>query len=164
VYFYEHAARTPERRRLERVRRVGFDGAPPDVGDLAAHARSGASMVGARAILVAFNVDLKTSDVTTAQKIARKIRESSGGFRHVKAMGLYLASRRRAQVSMNLTNFEETPLNEVLRAIEAEAPIADCELIGLVPRRAFEMFPDFFRRASNFDQSRIIEVRLLESR
>lgn len=164
IYFYEAAAMRPERKRLERVRRAGFDGAPPDIGTLAAHPRGGASMVGARGFLVAFNVDLKTADVAVANAIARKIRESSGGFRFVKAMGLYLESRGRAQVSMNLTNFAETPLNELLCAIEREAPVADCELIGLIPRRAFEMFPDFFRRASNFNESRIIENRLLPSK
>lgn len=161
IYFYESAARKPERRRLERTRRAGFDGAPPDIGDLASHPRGGASMVGARGFLIAYNVDLETADVAVAQAIARKIRESSGGFRCVKAMGLYLASRGRAQVSMNLTNFAETDLNAVLRAIEQESPVAECELIGLIPRRAFEIFPDFFRRAANFDESRIIENRLL---
>ena len=161
IYFYESAARRPERRRLERTRRAGFDGAPPDIGDLASHPRGGASMVGARGFLIAYNADLRTADLGVAQAIARKIRESSGGFRFVKAMGLYLASRGRAQVSMNLTNFVETDLNAVLRAIEQESPVAECELIGLIPRHAFEMFPDFFRGASNFDESRIIENRLL---
>ena len=161
IYFYESAARRPERRRLERTRRAGFDGAPPDVGDLAAHPRGGASMVGARGFLIAYNVDLQTADLSVAQAIARKIRESSGGFRFVKAMGLYLASRGRAQVSMNLTNFAETDLNAVMRAIEQESPVAEGELIGLIPRRAFDMFPDFFRRAANFTESRIIENRLL---
>lgn len=161
IYFYESAARRPERRKLERTRRAGFDGAPPDVGDLAAHPRGGASMVGARGFLIAYNVDLQTADLSVAQAIARKIRESSGGFRFVKAMGLYLASRGRAQVSMNLTNFAETDLNAVMRAIEQESPVAEGELIGLIPRRAFDMFPDFFRRAANFTESRIIENRLL---
>jgi glutamate formiminotransferase len=117
-------------------------------------------MVGAREFLIAFNVNLDTPDVEVARRIARKIRESSGGFRHVKAMGIYLASLGCAQVSMNLTNFKETPLDHVYEAIRAEAPVRGSELIGFVPRRAYEMAPEFFRRAENFDESRILENRI----
>ncbi len=117
VYFYERSARTPGRLRLEKVRRREFDGGPPDIGNLAAHPTAGASMVGARGFLVAYNVDLATRDAAIAQAIAKKIRASSGGFPHVKAMGIYLASRDCAQVSMNLTNFAETPLNRVYDTI-----------------------------------------------
>ena len=105
AYFYEAAALSENRRRLERVRRPGFDGQPPDVGDIAAHVSAGACAIGARDFLIAFNANLATTDVSVAQAIARKIRESSGGFRFVKAMGRYLASRNCAQVSMNFTNF-----------------------------------------------------------
>jgi glutamate formiminotransferase len=165
VYFYEAAALMPSRKRLEKVRRAGFDGLPPDVGTIPAHATAGAAMVGARGFLIAYNADLATSDKDIAQAIARKIRESSGGFRHVKAMGLYLASRGCAQVSMNLTDFADTPLDELLGAIDAEAAragtrVRSCELIGFIPRRAFEQAPEFFRRAANFDESRIIETNL----
>ena len=165
VYFYEHAARSPTRRRLEKVRRREFDGAPPDIGTLAAHSTAGASMVGARGILVAYNVLLATRDAAVAQSIARRIRESSGGFRYVKAIGLYLASRDRAQVSMNLTNFAETPLDRVYEAIANVArehgTEAVCgEIIGFIPRRAYEMAPEFFRRAENFSESRILETRI----
>jgi glutamate formiminotransferase len=165
VYFYEAAARTPERRRLEKVRRQGFDGQPPDIGTLAAHPRAGAAMIGARDFLIAFNINLYAADAGIARAIARKIRESSGGFRHVKAMGLYLDSHGCAQVSMNLTNFAEIPLDRLYETILDEARrlgtgIRSSELIGFVPRRAFEQAPDFFRRAANFDQSRIIENRI----
>ncbi|HYV61204.1 MAG TPA: glutamate formimidoyltransferase [Bryobacteraceae bacterium] len=167
VYFYEHAARNPLRRRLEKVRKRGFDGGPPDVGDLAAHPSAGASMVGARGFLIAYNVQLATRDAAVAQAIARKIRESSGGFPQVKAMGLYLASRDCAQVSMNLTSFAETPLDRVYDAIAAAArehgTEAVCgEIIGFIPRRAYEMAPQFFRRAENFSESRILETRIAE--
>jgi len=167
VYFYEHAARNPLRRRLEKVRKRGFDGGPPDVGDLAAHPSAGASMVGARGFLIAYNVQLATRDAAVAQAIARKIRESSGGFPHVKAMGLYLASRDCAQVSMNLTSFAETPLDRVYDAIAAAAREhgieAVCgEIIGFIPRRAYEMAHEFFRRAENFSESRILETRIAE--
>ena len=169
VYFYEHAARTPGRRRLEKVRRAGFDGGPPDVGAIAAHPTAGASMVGAREFLIAYNLNLASGDAAIARAIARKIRESSGGFAHVKAMGLHLASQNCAQVSMNLTDFAATPLDELMRAIDHEAGRLGTragagELIGFIPRRAFEMAPDFFRRAANFDESRIIENRLLHSK
>ncbi len=162
VYFYESAARSETRRRLEHVRKREFDGKPPDIGDIPSHPKAGASIVGARDFLIAFNVNLATQDVAVAQSIARKIRESSGGFRFVKAMGRYLASRRCAQVSMNLVNFAETDLNAVYAAIAAEAPVQSSQLIGFIPMRAYEMFPEFFRRAENFDESRVIETRIAQ--
>jgi glutamate formiminotransferase len=165
VYFYEAAARRAERARLEKVRRPGFDGAPPDVGDIAAHPTAGASCVGARGFLIAYNVDLAGADAAVARSIARRIRESSGGFRFVKAMGLYLESRGCAQVSMNLTNFAETPLDEVYEAIRAEAVaqgthLLGGELIGLVPRRAYQAAPRFFEKDAKFSSARIIEERV----
>jgi len=124
-------------------------------------------MVGARGFLIAYNVLLATRDVAIAQTIAKKIRESSGGFPHVKAMGIYLASRDCAQVSMNLTNFAETPLNRVYEAISSAArelgtEAVAGEIIGFIPRRAYEIAPEFFRRAENFEESRILETRIAE--
>jgi glutamate formiminotransferase len=167
VYFYGEAARTETRRRLERVRRPGFDGLPPDVGDIPAHPTAGASMVGARGFLVAYNVLLATPDASIARAIAKRIRESSGGFRHVKAMGLYLGSRGRAQVSMNLTNFADTPLDQVYAAIESAAQELGTravagEVIGFVPRAAYRQAPEFFKHAENFDQSRILETKIAQ--
>jgi len=167
VYFYEAAARRPERKRLERVRRPGFDGALPDVGDIAAHPTAGASCVGARGFLIAYNVDLAGSDAAVAQSIARRIRESSGGFRFVEAMGLYLQSRGSAQVSMNLTNFAETPLDEVYETIRAAAQehgthVIGGELIGFIPRRAYQAAPRFFENAANFNLTRIVEERIAQ--
>ncbi len=165
VYFYEAAARVPARRPLQNVRRKGFDGRPPDIGDVAEHPTAGAVMIGARQFLIAYNVNLATPDVEIAKEIARKIRESSGGFPFVKAMGLHLASANRAQVSMNLTNFAEIPLDKLYETIQDEAArrgtsIAESELIGFVPKAAFEKSPEFFRRTRAFDESRIIENRL----
>lgn len=165
VYFYEAAAVTPRRQRLESVRRREFDGFPPDIGDVRAHPAWGASMVGARDILIAYNVLLETADPTIAREIAKNIRASSGGFPFVKSIGLYLASQGRAQVSMNLTKFAETPLDRVFETIEAEAKrfgtrVVAGELIGFIPRRAYELYPAFFERASNFNPSRIIENRI----
>ena len=167
VYFYEQAARSAGRRRLEKVRRREFDGAPPDVGDIAAHPTAGASVVGARGLLVAYNVDLATRDTAVAHAIAKKIRASSGGFPYVKAMGIYLTSRDCAQVSMNLTNFAETPLDRVYDTIAALArehgtEAVAGEIIGFIPRRAYEMAPEFFRHAANFSESRILETRIAE--
>ena len=122
-------------------------------------------MVGARHFLIAYNVNLATPDVELARRIASRIRESSGGFRFVKAMGLHLDSVNRAQVSMNLTNFAEIPLDRLYETIAHEAAglgtsIAESELIGFVPKAAYEKSPGFFRRARGFDDSRIIENRL----
>ena len=129
-------------------------------------------MVSARGFLIAYNINLATPDAAAAQTIARAVRESSGGFRYVKAMGLYLTSRGCAQVSMNLTNFADIPMERLVESVEREAErlgtrVAASQLIGFVPRRAFEMAPEFFRRAENFNESRILETRierLLQSR
>jgi glutamate formiminotransferase len=167
VYFYEAAAKVAGRKRLERVRRAGFDGLPADVGEIASHHTAGATVVGARGFLIAFNINLATADVAIAQAVAKKIRESSGGFPFVKAIGLPLASRDCAQVSMNFVNFAETPFDKVWDAVVQEATllgttIASSQLIGFVPRRAFERAPDFFKRADNFDESRILENRIAQ--
>jgi glutamate formiminotransferase len=169
AYFYEAAALRPERTRLEKTRRSGFDGKPPDVGDIAEHPTAGASMIGARNILIAYNVDLETKDRAVAHHIAKKIRESNGGFRYVKAIGLYLATRDCAQVSMNLTRYEDIPLMELLAAIDREAVFAGTkaglgELIGFIPKKAFNMAPAFFERAANYKPSQIIETRIEELR
>jgi len=155
----------PSRQCLERVRKPGFDGLPPDVGDIAEHPTAGAVMVGARNFLIAYNINLTTPDAAIAKQIAAKIRESSGGFRFVKAMGLHLPSLGLAQVSMNLTNFTAIPLEDLYAAVEAEAArlgtaIAESELIGFIPRAAFDQSPAFFRRIRGFDDSRIIETRI----
>ncbi|HEV1285136.1 MAG TPA: glutamate formimidoyltransferase [Bryobacteraceae bacterium] len=167
VYFYESAAMTVGRRRLERVRRPGFDGLPPDVGDVAAHPTAGAAVVGARGFLIAFNINLATHDVGIAQAIAKKIRESSGGFRFVKAIGLPLASRDCAQVSINFTNFAKTPFDEIWDAVAQGAArlgtsVASSQLVGFVPLRAYAQSPGFFQRAENFDESRILENRIAQ--
>ena len=167
VYFYESAAKIDGRKRLERVRRPGFDGLPPDVGDIPAHPTAGTAVVGARGFLIAFNINLATPNMEVARAIARTIRESSGGFRFVKAIGLPLASRDCTQVSINFVNFAETPLDEVWDAVVGEAArlgtgVQSCQLIGFVPRRAFEQSPTFFERAENFDKSRVLETRIAE--
>ena len=165
AYFYEAAARIPERRPLQNTRRTGFDGRPPDVGDIPAHLTAGATMVGARHFLIAYNINLMTPDVALAKAIAHKIRESSGGFAFVKAMGLHLAHENRTQVSMNLMNFAKIPLDELYATISHLAEtlgtsIAESELIGFIPRAAFVQAPDFFRRIRGFHEPRVIENRI----
>lgn len=167
VYFYESAAVIAGRKRLERVRRPGFDGLPPDIGNIAAHESAGAAVVGARGFLIAFNINLATSDVEIARAIAKNIRESSGGFSFVKSIGLPLASRGCAQVSINFVNFAKTNFNEIWDAVVREAErlgtsVASSQLIGFVPRRAFEQAPEFFNRAENFDESRVLETRIAQ--
>jgi glutamate formiminotransferase len=167
VYFYESAAKVEGRKRLERVRRPGFDGLPPDVGGLLTDPSAGAAVVGARGFLIAFNINLATRDVAVARAIAKKIRESSGGFPFVKAIGLPLASRDCAQVSINFVNFGKTSFNDVWDAVVQEAArlgtgVASSQLVGFVPRRAFEQSPEFFHRAENFDESRVLETRIAQ--
>jgi glutamate formiminotransferase len=154
VYFYEAAALRPECRNLAHIRRSA--GLPPDLGGPGPHPTAGAAAVGARGFLIAYNVNLATADVELARRIARRIRTFPG----VKALGFYLESRKLAQVSMNLVDFERTPVEEVYAAIEQEAAITECELIGLIPRRAFEMAPRFYERCAGFHAGRILENRL----
>ena len=145
VYFYEAAAASPERAPLENVRRGGFEhpALAPDLGGPVLHPSAGACAIGARKLLVAFNVNLATTDLTIAKAIARKIRASSGGLPFVKAMGVPLSSRSLVQVSMNLTDFEQTPPRQVYEAVTQEAAahgvsIAGTQIVGLIPRRAAE--------------------------
>jgi len=153
VYLYEAAARRPDRANLANIRRGNFEGLReeirfnaerlPDFGEAALHPTAGACVIGARKLLIAFNVNLATADLKIAHGIARKIRFSSGGFEAVKALGLFLESRGHAQVSVNLTDFEVTPLGAVFEAIRSESErygvrISGTELIGLIPRKALE--------------------------
>lgn len=172
VYFYEAAATRPDRVKLEDVRRGQFEGLQepaladsaklPDIGGPGLHPTAGAVIVGARKILIAFNINLKTTDLEIAKSIAKRIRASSGGFPAVKALGLPLRSRGLVQVSMNLTDFEQTPVHvvyaEVARlAAERGVEIAESELIGLIPRKAVEMATAGFLKLAQFDSKCIIE-------
>lgn len=161
VYFYEAAATSPARVPLEQVRRGGFENPAlaPDLGGPALHPSAGACAIGARNLLVAFNVNLQSNDIALARAIARKIRASNGGLPFVKAMGVALESRGLVQVSMNLTNFEVTPVARVMAAIRSEiavagVSIAGTEIVGLAPRLALDGCDDV-------DRSRILEDRLL---
>ncbi len=179
VYFYEAAARRPERRHLENIRRGQFEklraealsdpDRAPDLGGPAFHPSAGAVVMGARKLLIAWNINLDTQDLDIARRIARKIRASSGGLRHVKALGLPLASRNLVQVSMNLTDFQVTPPHVVFEVVKREAEaagvrIASSELIGLIPKKAIEMAAGHWLEIEDFDSRRVLENRLAEAR
>jgi glutamate formiminotransferase len=166
-YFYEESASDPSRARLENLRRTDFRG-EPDTGS-GRHPRAGVSVIGARRFLIAWNVNLRTMDLTAARTIAKAIRESSGGLPAVKALGLELQSMGQTQVSMNLTDFERTPLHVVFAAIQHEAQrlgaeIAGSELIGLLPERALELSAGHDLRWLNFTPDSVLESRLARLR
>ena len=173
VYFYEACARRPDRQRLESVRKSRLETLAaetpdlrPDIGGPAFHPTAGAAIIGARGFLVAYNIDLRTGDVEAARAIARAVRASSGGLPAVKAMGLYLASRRCAQVSMNLTDFRRTPPETAFHAVRAEAArlgveLAQGELIGLVPRAALDAGREWFEHLGRSASEPVLERRLL---
>jgi len=167
VYFYEAAAMSGERRHLENCRRGGFESPKltPDLGGPTLHPSAGACIIGARKLLIAFNINLQTDDVAVAREIARTIRASSGGMPFVKALGLPLAGRGLAQVSMNLTDFEQTPLHEVFDAVQHEAAargvaVAGSEIIGLVPKKALEDAAAHYLKCENFESGLVLENRL----
>lgn len=167
VYFYEAAARSPDRRNLENVRRGEFEkpALEPDLGGPALHATAGACVIGARKFLLAFNINLNTPDVAIARLIARRIRASSGGLPFVKAIGVRLESTKLAQVSMNLTDFEQTGLHTVFQSVKQEAQalgvtIAGSEIIGLVPRKALELAAAEALQVRNFSSDLVLENKL----
>src|SRR5690349_1453530 len=175
VYFYEAAATRPERTNLENIRRGQFEGLReemkrdhnrlPDIGECKLHPTAGATVVGARKFLIAYNVNLNTSDIGIANKIAKAIRFSSGGLRYVKSMGVELKARNLAQVSINLTDFEQTPMHRVYEMVKREAerygviPVGS-EIVGLIPKKAIEMAADFFLQLENFSPAQVFENRL----
>jgi len=175
VYFYEAAATRPERVNLENIRKGQFEGLlvdalrdpdrSPDIGEPRLHPTAGATAVGVRKLLIAYNIHLNTSDVSIARKIAKSIRFSSGGLRYVKAIGVDLKARGVAQVSINLTDFEQTPLHSVFEMVKREAERHGCgvvgsEIIGLIPRRAIELSAEYYLQLENFTPERVLENRL----
>ncbi len=174
VFFYEAAAARPDRANLEQVREGQFEGLKeavrkdaarrPDLGGPGLHPTAGACAVGARKFLVAYNIYFDSTDVAMARAIAREIRASSGGLKGVKAMGVL--AHGRAQLSMNITDFEATPISKVYKtvkqlALRHKAQIAEGEVIGLIPEAACERDSDWMRQLSGFDPaSKILEHRL----
>lgn len=175
VYLYEAAATRAERRNLENIRRGQFEGLReeigrnderrPDFGESRLHPTAGATVVGARKFLIAYNINLGTPDVQIAKAIAKAVRASSGGLPYVKAMGVELKARNLAQVSMNLTDFEQTSIYTVFEAVKREAErhgveIAGSEIIGLVPKKALETVAASCLKIENWDPGLILENRM----
>jgi glutamate formiminotransferase / 5-formyltetrahydrofolate cyclo-ligase len=177
IFLYEEAASSPHRRNLEDIRRGQFEGLAekmrdpqwaPDFGPLAPHPSAGASVVGARMPLIAYNVNLGTADLEVARRIAKGIRHSSGGYRFVKAMGVMLQERNLAQVSINMTDFKKTPLHRVFETVKSEAArygvaVIGSEIVGLVPSEALLDAADHFLRLERFDASQILERKIAEA-
>jgi glutamate formiminotransferase/formiminotetrahydrofolate cyclodeaminase len=178
IFFYEAAAMRPDRVNLENVRRGQFEGLreelkrnhdrQPDVGEPKIHPTAGVTVVGARKFLIAYNVNLNTSDVSIAHKIAKAIRFSSGGLRYVKSMGVELKARNLAQVSINLTDYEQTPMHRVYEMVKREAarygavPVGS-EIVGLIPKKAIEMAADYFLQVENFSPAQVFENKLADA-
>ncbi len=175
IFLYQRAATQPVREHLENIRKGGLEGLGqrmasdpawrPDFGPAGLHATAGATIVGARVPLIAYNVDLESRDLAAAKAIAKTVRFSSGGLPHVKALGLELASRGCVQVSMNLTNVDETPIHVAYDAVRREAEargirVARSEIVGLVPRSALLQSAEFFLRLEGFDRGQVLEDRL----
>src|ERR1700735_837104 len=175
VYFYEAAAQRPERSNLENIRKGQFEGLleevprnpsrAPDVGEQQLHPTAGAVVVGARKFLVAYNINLNTPDLEIAKRIAKNIRFSNGGLRYVKSMGVDLRARQLAQVSINMTDFEQTPLHRVFEMVKREAQrygvnIVGSEIVGLIPKRAIELTADFYLQLENFSPAQVFENRI----
>ncbi|MFL6214189.1 MAG: glutamate formimidoyltransferase [Blastocatellia bacterium] len=175
VYLYEKAATRPERENLAAVRKGQFEGIrdeiatkesrKPDFGDPRVHPTAGITAVGARPPLIAYNVNLGTDNIEIANKIARAVRHMSGGLRYVKALGFELKDRRQAQVSMNMVNFEGTPLFRAFEMVKREAerygvPVVGSEIVGLVPQAALNDCGDFYLQLENFSAKQILENRL----
>ena len=151
VFLYGDLATRPEHRERASIRRGGPDELArrmeagelvPDYGPARAHPSAGATLATARPPLLAFNVDLQSDDVELARAIAAELRESGGGPPGVRALGLYLEARGRAQVSTNVHDHRAVPLRQIVERVRARAPVAEAELIGLAPREAFEGFPE----------------------
>lgn len=174
VYLYAEAAIRPERQDLSEIRKGEFEGFfqkikdpkwAPDFGEPTVHPKAGVTAVGAREFLVAFNVNLGTTDLRIAQEIAKAVRFSSGGLRYVKALGMELKERGIVQVSMNLTNFRKTPLPRVLELVRREAqrfgvPVIGTEIVGLIPEEALVQVAEYYLQLERFSGEQILERRL----
>lgn len=175
AYLYEKAATRPERENLAAVRKGQFEGIReeiassearrPDFGEARVHPTAGITAVGARPALIAYNVNLGTADIQIAKKIANAVRHQSGGFRYVKALGFELKDRGIVQVSMNMVNFEGTPLFRAFELIKREAerygvPVIGSEIVGLVPQQALNAVADFYLQLEGFSENQILEHRL----
>jgi len=176
VYLYEEAASAPERQNLANIRKGEFEGLAakmkepawkPDFGPSSPHPSGGATVVGARAPLIAYNINLGTADLAVADRIAKAIRHLSGGYRFVKAMGVKLEARGQVQVSINMTNFEKTPLHRVFETVRSEAErhgvaVVGSEVVGLVPNAALLAAAAHYLRLEADPSPQVLENKLLD--
>jgi glutamate formiminotransferase len=176
VYLYEEASANAARKNLEDIRRGEFEGLAakmaspgwaPDFGPAGPHPSAGASVIGARMPLIAYNINLATDRLEVAKKIAAAVRHSSGGLRFVKAMGVMLEGRGIVQVSMNLTNFEKTPIPRVFEFVKREAArygvnVLESEVVGLVPQAALTATAEYYLQLEGFKVSQVLETILRE--
>jgi glutamate formiminotransferase len=176
VYLYEEAAQRPDRRNLEDIRRGEFEGLAekmakpgwaPDFGPSQPHPSAGATVIGARMPLIAYNINLATNRLDVAKKIATAVRMSSGGLRFVKAMGLSLEDRGTVQVSMNLTNYEKTPIFRVFDLVQREAArygvnVLESEIVGLIPQAALLQAAEYYLQLEGFSAKQVLENKLRE--
>jgi len=176
VYFYEEAALKPERKNLETIRKGQFEGLKqdilnperrPDVGEPRLHPTAGATVIGARKYLIAFNVNLGTRNLSVARGIAKAVRASSGGLCHVKGIGLLLEERGLTQVSMNVVDYEKNALYRILEMIRVEAgrwgvAVVETEVYGMVPAAALLESAAYYLQMPAFDPRQVIELRLLQ--
>jgi len=175
IYFYEAAAKRPHMKALPDVRRGDYEGlkeamkTPERAPDLGPNVipKAGATVVGARHFLIAFNINLGTKDVSIAKRIAQTIREVKGGYKYCRAIGLFLDEKGIAQVSINMTNFNETPLHRVFETVKSEAArygvnIVGSEVIGLTPLQALVDTAIFYLRIDDFSRKQVLEARLIE--
>lgn len=174
AFLYEQSAATPDRENLATIRKGQFEGMKekiaggftPDYGPAEPHESAGVTAFGARKPLIAYNINLGTSDLSVADKIARKIRHAGGGLRYVKAMGVMLEDRNLAQVSMNLTDYEKSSLYQVMETVKYEAArygvsVVGSELIGLMPMKAMFDAASYYLQLESFEPEQIIEQHLL---
>jgi len=176
VYLYAESARVPQRRKLPTIREGEFEGWAtkikdpawqPDFGPAERHPTAGCVAVGARNFLIAYNIELDTGDVKIASRIAKSIRESSGGLMNVQAKGIFLEDKQRAQVSMNILNFATTPLYRVFELVRMEAArygigIVASELIGLAPAQAFMDVASYYLQLPGLSRDALVETRIEE--
>ncbi|MCG8512756.1 MAG: glutamate formimidoyltransferase [Halanaerobiales bacterium] len=176
IYLYGEAAQLPERKNLAYIRKgqyevlkteINLPARRPDLGPTRMHQTAGASIIGARMPLIAFNVNLNTNRKGIADQIARAVRESSGGFKNVKAMGVYLEDRDLVQVSMNLENYLSTPIYRVFNCIKEEAKhygvsVLESEIVGLLPQQALLDVANYYLRVAQFETRQVMENHLYE--
>ncbi|AKN33538.1 glutamate formiminotransferase [Clostridium carboxidivorans P7] len=176
VYLYEDAATAPERRNLAEIRKGQYEGFfekikkpewKPDFGPCEMNKKSGATVIGARFPLIAYNVNLGTDNIEIANAIAKKIRHISGGLRYAKAVGVMLTERNIAQVSINMVNYEKTSVYTIQEMVKMEAkrygvPVVGAEVIGLIPMKALIDCAEYYLQIENFDIKQVLETNLSE--